>query len=135
MEIRNCRTCGRIYNYLSGPNLCPSCTNDLEKKFDEVKEYVYDNPGVGIQEVSEKMDVSVSQIKQWIREERLAFTEDSLAGLECERCGKLIKTGRFCKFCKDDLTKQLGSIYKKPEPPVDKSKDHKDNAKMRFLNQ
>lgn len=134
MEVRNCRTCGRIYNYLSGPNLCPSCSKELDKKFEEVKEYIYDHPGVGIQEVSEEMEVTIPQIKQWIREERLSFTEDSMVGLECERCGTLIKTGRFCKNCKDNLTKKLGGLYREPEQPVEKPKDTSDNPKMRFLN-
>lgn len=55
------------------------------------------NPNTPIQVVSEDNDVSVKQIKQWVREERLVFSEDSPLGLECEGCGTIIKTGRFCE--------------------------------------
>jgi hypothetical protein len=121
---------------MSGPNLCPACAAVLDAKFDEVKEYVYDHPRVGIQEVSEEFDVSIAQIKQWIREERLAFAEDSMIGLECEGCGVTIKTGRFCKECKDKLAKGLNDLYPKSnEKPARKSKDIKENPRMRFLNQ
>lgn len=135
MEVRNCKGCGKLFNYLSGPPLCPSCSAALDAKFEEVKEYVYDHPRVGIQEVSEVMEVSISQIKQWIREERLAFAEDSMIGLECEGCGVTIKTGRFCKACKDKLAKGLSDLYPADKPPVNKSKDPKDSPKMRFLDQ
>lgn len=135
MEVRNCKGCGKLFNYLSGPPLCPSCSAALDAKFEEVKDYVYDHPGVGMQEVSEALNVSIPQIKQWIREERLAFAEDSLIGLECEGCGVTIKTGRFCKSCKDKLAKGLSSLYPTEKPPANKPKDLRDPAKMRFLDQ
>lgn len=136
MDIRNCKSCGKLFNYLSGPPLCPSCAKVLDEKFAEVKEYVYDNPGVGIQQVSEDMDVPIPQIKQWIREERLAFAEDSMIGLECEGCGATIKTGRYCKACKEKLAKGFNDLYPvHNQQQEDKEKDLHDNPKMRFLNQ
>ncbi|MDD3172807.1 MAG: flagellar protein [Herbinix sp.] len=132
MEVRNCRGCGKIFNYMSGPPLCPTCSAAMDKKFEGVKEYVYDHPGVGIQDVSEEMEVSIPQIKQWIREERLSFAEDSMIGLECEGCGVTIKTGRFCKECKDKLAKGLTDLYPQ-EKPVQQPKETNDGNKMRFL--
>jgi flagellar operon protein (TIGR03826 family) len=134
MDVKNCKGCGKLFNYLSGPPLCPACASALDVKFEEVKEYVYDHPRVGIQEVSEEMDVSVAQIKQWIRDERLAFAEDSMIGLECEGCGVTIKTGRFCKSCKDKLARGFTDMYP-TERPVQKQKDSRENPKMRFLDQ
>jgi hypothetical protein len=133
MEVRNCKSCGKLFNYMAGPPLCPACIAAMDAKFEEVKEYVYDHPRVGIQEVSEEMEVSIGQIKQWIREERLAFAEDSMIGLECEGCGVTIKTGRFCKACKDKLAKGLTDLYPAEKQPQPKQKDSRDNPKMRFL--
>lgn len=132
MEVRNCKGCGKLYNYYSGPPLCPVCIQALDLKFEVVKEYVYDHPRVGIQEVSEELDVPISQIKQWIRDERLAFAEDSMIGLECEGCGITIKTGRFCKNCKDKMAKGFSDLYH-AERPVQKQKDPRENPRMRFL--
>jgi flagellar operon protein (TIGR03826 family) len=132
MDVRNCKSCGKLFNYISGPPICAGCTKKLEDKFAEVKEYIYNNPGAGMQEVSEAFEVSTSQIQKWIREERLSFSEDSLVGIECESCGNTIKTGRFCKSCKDKLATNLNNIYKEPEKPK-KSKDTDANPKMRFL--
>ncbi len=134
MEVRNCKGCGRLFNYLSGPPLCPACVSNLDKKFAEVKEYVYDHPGAGIQEVSEVMEVPVGQIRQWIREERLAFAEDSMIGLECEGCGVTIKTGRYCKSCKDKLAKGFNNLYEAPTQNSQKTKDPKQQGpKINFV--
>lgn len=131
MDVRNCKDCGRIFNYLSGAPLCPTCMKKLDDKYSMVKEYIYDNPGASIQQVSEEKGVSVGQLKKWVREERLAFSEDSLVGIECENCGNMIRTGRYCNKCKDSMLNKLGNIYK--EPVEDVKKSYKDNPKMRFL--
>lgn len=131
MDVRNCKDCGKIFNYLSGAPLCPACMKKLDDKYSIVKEYIYDNPGASIQQVSEENGVSVGQLKKWVREERLAFSEDSLVGLECENCGTMIRTGRFCSRCKDGMLNKLGNIYKEPVEEV--KKNFKDNPKMRFL--
>lgn len=104
----------------------------LDEKYAQVKEYIYDHPGASINEVSEENDVSVNQIKKWVREERLSFSEDSAVGLACEGCGKMIKTGRYCKECKMKLASELGSFVEKPKVPEYK-KQPRDSGKMRFL--
>jgi len=135
MEVRNCRNCGRLFNYIGGAykNLCPSCIEVLEDKFQDVKKYVEENPHCSINELSEKMDVSVRQIEKWVREERLCFAEDSPIGLDCEKCGKMIKTGRFCEACRNEMQNQMSQLYK-AEPVKRKDNIKKDTTnKMRFL--
>lgn len=126
MDVRNCKSCGRLFNFMGRSPICPMCEKKLDEKFQEVKKYIYDNPGAGIQEVSEENDVTIAQIKKWVREERLCFSDDSPVGIECESCGKTIKTGRFCAYCKDKMANNLGNLYKNPEPPTVK-KNLKDN--------
>ena len=134
MDVRNCRKCGKVFNYVMGPIMCPQCRDKLEEKFQEVKEYVFNHPGCGIQEVSEECDVTPQQIKQWLREERLQFSEDSAVWLNCEGCGISIRCGRFCDKCKSNMTNTLKAAYRKePEPAPQKKKDFKDNARMRYL--
>ena len=53
MDVRNCRSCGKMFNYVSGPFICPACKEELEKKFQEVKKYIQDNRGVGVKDVAE----------------------------------------------------------------------------------
>lgn len=133
MDVRNCRNCGRLFNYLSGPNICPVCRAEADKKFAQVKEYIRDNPHATIHMVAEENDVSVQQIRQWVREEWLEFSADSPVGIECESCGTTIRTGRFCDSCKNRMHNDLSGLLKKPEKKEPVVKKNRDRDKMRFL--
>lgn len=113
MEVRACKTCKRLFNYITGPVRCPACADALEKKFQQVKQYIWDNKMASLQEISDANDVSIGQLRQWVREERLSFTQDSPVGLECESCGATIKTGRYCDNCKGRLSNTLMSALPK----------------------
>lgn len=135
MNIKNCRVCGRIYNYVSGPNTCPACRESLEAKFQEVKEYIREHKGAGIAQVAEACEVDAAQIRQWLREDRLEVTEDSPLYLTCETCGAPIRSGRFCEKCKNSVTRDLNDVLKagRPQQPTLQKKNKEDGAKMRFL--
>lgn len=129
MELTNCRHCKKLFNYITGERICPSCKDALEKKFVEVKQYIKDNPGVNVDTVAENCEVSARQIKQWVREERLTFTDDSLVGLECERCGRMVHSGRFCKDCAGVFEDGFNNAYRKDIQLKPRDK----NSRMRFL--
>ena len=135
MNVRNCRKCGRIFNYVLGPIMCPKCREDQEAKFQEVKKYVQEHHGSDIIEVSEECDVDPGQIRQWIREERLQFADDSPIRIPCESCGTMIRAGRFCDKCKLDMTNGFKNSMSqdKPREPEVKPAKRQDRDKMRFL--
>ena len=134
MDVRNCRKCGKVFNYISGVPICQACRELEEAKFQEVKKFVQDCKTAGINEIVEQCDVSHTQVNQWIRQERLVFAEDSPIGINCEGCGAMIKTGRFCEKCKNDLARGITNITKpKLEAPAPARKNPKDNPRMRYL--
>lgn len=130
MELMNCRNCKRLFNYITGEKICPSCRDLLEEKFQQVKKFIEENPGLNINKVSEECDTTVKQIKKWVREERLSFTDDSLVGLECERCGTMIHSGRFCKNCAGNLSDAMTDAFRKQQQERIRKNT---SAKMRFL--
>lgn len=135
MDVRTCRSCGRLFNYLQGPPICPACKKRLEEKFIQVRDYIREHESASIQQISDDNEVSVKQIKQWIREERLAFSDKSPVGIECENCGAMIRTGRFCEHCKSTLATALKDMY--AMPPKDDVGSlgirGRDKDRMRFL--
>lgn len=133
MEVRNCRNCGRLFNVLSNERLCPACIQGLEDKFQEVKRYLEEHVNASVDEVSRENEVSVKQIKQWIREERLSFSENSVEGIECEKCGKMIRTGRYCDECKKSVANNLMSAIDRPKPTEQPVKSNRERDRMRFL--
>lgn len=134
MNVKNCRKCGRLFNYISGYQLCPGCKEGLETKFQEVKEYVREHKGIGINEVAEACDVEPSMIRQWLREERLELTEDSGIMLACESCGALIRSGKYCDKCKYNLANGFNRILQGKQP-IEQTTITRRNAeaRMRFL--
>lgn len=133
MQTLSCKICGKLFNYMGGMKLCPSCTNKMEDKFHEVKDYIYENKNATIPEVSKACEVPAQQIQRWIRDERLSFSDDSPLCLQCESCGASIKTGRYCANCKKKLESGLNNLYEAPKP-VEKPKKSHEKDKMRFLN-
>ncbi len=130
MDVRNCKKCGKLFNY-DGDALCPLCIKEMEEKFYQVRDYIRENPSSPMPVVAEENDVPIQQIKKWIRQERLTFSKDSGVSIDCESCGKPILTGRYCRECKGKMTNSFTSMYKEKEP------EHKaktsSNGKMRFL--
>lgn len=121
MDVRNCKECGKIYNY-DGFKTCPTCRRKDEEDFVKVKEYIYDNPGANISEVQEATEVDSSKIIEFLRQDRLEIGEGSNLLLECESCGVSIKSGRFCNKCKHDLEKEFGGAIK-PEVKIEKPRE------------
>jgi methionyl-tRNA synthetase len=107
--------------------------SDLEDKFQQVKQFLRENPKAPLNVIAEENDVSVKQIKQWVREERLTFTEESQITLECENCGSKIRTGRFCDKCKTSLHNDLSGAIKKSGTITSKPKSGHEKDRMRFL--
>ena len=135
MDVKNCRKCKRLFNYIGGPQMCPACREELEQKFQEVKKYLLEHKNATIPMVVEDCDVEESQVRQWVREERLMFSSGIDAGVTCENCGVPISTGRYCDKCKASMVNDLNSVGRKPvveEQPAVKKTEH--TNKMRFLN-
>lgn len=135
MEVRTCRGCGKLYNYLGlSTPACPACMKQMEEKFQKCKEYIRENPKANIQAVADATEVSVKMIKQWVREERLTFAEGSSVGLECEGCGCNILTGRFCANCKSRMGQSFNQIVNNARPkPEERKPATNPSARMRFL--
>ncbi len=136
MDVKNCRRCRRLFNYIGGQPICPQCREELEKKFQEVKKYLFDNRNSTIRDVVENCDVEESQVRQWVREERLEFSSGIDAGVVCENCGAPITSGRFCDKCKASMINDLQAAGRRPQveaPQPEKRQTHEN--RMRFLNQ
>ncbi|QXM05162.1 TIGR03826 family flagellar region protein [Crassaminicella indica] len=128
-EIRNCKECGRLFQYTGISKICPRCQKKDEEDFKVVREYIYENEGATLTEVSEETGVDEDKILRFLREGRLEIVgENSALILECERCGKPIRTGRFCDACAHELQAGLKSGFEK----VDRLKSNVDKQKEKM---
>jgi flagellar operon protein (TIGR03826 family) len=111
MEVRNCTTCGRIFNSVMDIKRCPACRKDDEEKFREIRDYLYDHSGATIEEVAEALDVDRKKILHFLREGRLETIGVNMV-IQCENCGAPIRTGKYCDDCTRDMTMNLKSAAK-----------------------
>ena len=70
-------------------------------------EYLRENKGANIQELSDATDVSIKQITKFIREGRISVENAPNLMYPCEVCGNLIREGHMCDSCRARLTKDL----------------------------
>ena len=77
-----------------------------EERYAKVKEYIYDNRGADINEVSDKTGVSVDKVLRYLREGRLEIIGGGSLILDCERCSRSISTGRFCESCAKEIDRE-----------------------------
>ncbi len=106
-ELRNCPRCGKLFSYFGRP-ICNNCIEKEEEEFKIVKEYIYENPGATVFEVADATEVTVDKIMRFLREERLEISSENVnLILECERCSRPIKTGRYCDQCKGEMASEM----------------------------
>lgn len=134
-DVRNCRRCGHIFNYIGGPPICPACKANDEEDFKKVKAYLWDNPGATLSEVSTVLEISVEKVRGFLKEGRLEIinSEGNMI-LECEKCGKAIKSGRLCEECTRGLTNDLRSTASQLSSEVSHSQGTTKTIAMRYLN-
>lgn len=133
MEIKVCRSCKKMFQYIAGPEICLKCKQDEEETFQKVKEYLKTHPGANMYEVNQETDVSVTLIEKFLRQGRLEVASNSPIALTCERCGKRITTGRFCNECKNEVTNGLREVKRMLEGTDKYDKGTDTSPKMRYL--
>lgn len=101
MAMVRCRRCKALFEPTS-PNgqMCPNCVVQEEARYQLVRQYVKDHPGVSISEVSEVTGVTTPRILTYLKQERLELSSGSPAVLSCKSCGASITTGMYCSNCK-----------------------------------
>lgn len=130
MEVKVCRSCRKMFQYLAGPEICPRCKQIEEEWFHKVRDYLRENPGAHLHELNNAIGVSASLVEKFLREGRLQVSSESPISLSCERCGKRISTGRQCLECKKEVANELNEM----KQSLIKAEVKKDTgAKMRFL--
>lgn len=108
MAVKNCKRCGVIFND-DNSQICSACKKDDEKDFQRVKEYLEENPRATLMEVSRNLKLSTDKVKRFVRDGRVETVgeNEGTSGIECEKCGVSINSGRYCSECQINLIKGI----------------------------
>ena len=132
MEVRQCRKCRKLYQYNGNP-LCIGCVEELDKLFNDVRNYLYDNPHANMDEVCAETGADSATVAAWLREGRLILSMGGANLIKCESCGDPIRSGRFCEKCAKNVKDQLESAAKaisQTNPPEQRSVDVRSGSHM-----
>lgn len=133
MEVKVCMKCHRLFQYLSGIELCYDCKGMLEDKFQEVKEYIAERNGISITQISRECEVPIPQLEEWLKEDRLELAERICTELYCEKCGRSIYEGNFCSQCKRELLGKVGNALRKEKPHESGHNSEYSGPRMHFI--
>jgi flagellar operon protein (TIGR03826 family) len=129
MGLRNCVRCGQVFASNTS-KVCPQCQEEEEEDFEKVKEFVYEEGNSTILKIHEGTGVEKKRIQKFIRKGRLTELNVDLT-IGCKRCGAAIKSGDYCKSCRDEMVSNLSGD--KTDKREKKSKKKKSSGKMRYM--
>ena len=135
MEVKVCRNCRKLFNYMAGDCFCSACKEYMDRTFQEVSQYIKEHDGVSMAQVSANCNVSISLIETWIKEERLHTVDEQKVYSTCESCGKPIASGKFCNLCKQQILGGIKNALDSDRRGRIAPTTHKNsNLQMRFIN-
>ncbi|NLW12072.1 MAG: MerR family transcriptional regulator [Clostridiaceae bacterium] len=137
-NVKTCRRCRKLFNYIASP-YCPRCVDEIDREFRIVRDYIYEHPNEGIQEIADATEVDERSILALLRDGRLEL-DSSSSELQCERCGTSISTGRYCDSCQGNLSSELKRAQKSigyspsadSKPTLDRSNKNKKKDDKEF---
>ncbi len=134
-KVFTCGKCRRMFQYPGyGPKLCPECKKQDDEDYEKVKTYLRDNPGRTLYQTSEDCNVSIEEIRGWLKDERLEYKGEGSTGLVCEHCGAPITSGKLCDECRMAYSRAAGEMARSLSRPTEEKKKPVHNGdRMRFL--
>ncbi len=124
--MEECKQCKRPLPVDYKFDLCPACRE--ENLFADVRDYIRANE-VNEYMVAEHFDIPIRQVRKWIREGRIEYTElgTQIVGAKCQRCGKPVTFGTLCTDCMRLMN------YKDKQITLAAPRADSNAEKMRFL--
>ena len=107
MPVR-CTKCEGSLKYRGlGQYACVECGNIEMDDYGKVRAYLEQHPGANQRDVSVATGVPAARIRQLLLEERIEITAASGLFLNCEMCGKAIRSGVRCPECEQKYKAKL----------------------------
>jgi flagellar operon protein (TIGR03826 family) len=109
MELINCPNCNDIFVKNQFRDTCPKCWKKEEEDFQTINQFMRkrENRAATIEQVVEQTGVSEELILKFIKKGRLQLTNFPNLGYPCDKCGRIIRTGKLCENCAGELREGL----------------------------
>lgn len=115
-ELSNCPNCGNIFVKTPFKDVCQDCWKEEEKMYETVYQYLRkkENRKSNLTKVVEDTGVTEELILKLIRNGRLKLALFPNLEYPCENCGTMIRSGRMCQTCSNEITSEL-KVFEREE--------------------
>jgi flagellar operon protein (TIGR03826 family) len=113
-DLTNCPNCGKIMAKNKFRDICQDCYKVEEKQFETVYRYMRkrENRAATIRQIVEATEVSEELILKFIKSGRIQVAHFPNLGYPCDKCGRIIRTGKLCERCLTELRGELTDFQK-----------------------
>lgn len=108
-EIRNCPSCGELFNYIGIRDVCVKCAQKEEELYEVVYRFLRkrENRAANVDRIVEVTGVEKDLLFKWVRKGRLHPAQFPNLGYPCDNCGRLTNNGKLCDQCREGLKSDL----------------------------
>lgn len=117
MDLSNCPECGEIYIKSKFRDVCEKCWREEEAAYDTVYKFMRkrENRAATMLQVVEATGVTEALILKFIKNGKLQITQFPNLGYPCDKCGKIIRTGKLCEGCASEIMNDLKNFERDEE--------------------
>lgn len=108
-ELTNCPNCNEIFVKSHFRDVCEKCWKEEELAYEKVYKFIRkrENRAATMDQVVEATEVKEELLLKFVKTGRLKLTQFPNLGYPCDKCGAIIKEGKLCDDCTEDLRKEL----------------------------
>jgi flagellar operon protein (TIGR03826 family) len=117
MDLSNCPECGEIFIKNKFRDVCEKCWREEEAAYDTVYKFMRkrENRAATMLQVFEATGVTEALILKFIKNGKLQITQFPNLGYPCDKCGKIIRTGKLCEGCASEILNDLKNFERDEE--------------------
>ena len=108
-KLVNCPNCNEIFVKNKFRDVCPKCWKQEEEDYNTVYQFMRkrENRAATIEQVVMQTGIKEELILKFIKKGRIQITHFPNLGYPCDRCGRVIRTGKLCEKCTAELREDL----------------------------
>jgi flagellar operon protein (TIGR03826 family) len=108
-EIMNCPRCNALFMKNKFRDVCDRCFKEDEKMYDTVYQFLKkrENRAATMETVIAHTGVEEELLYKWVKKGRIQTKMFSNLGYPCDKCGKVINSGKLCDGCAGGIKRDL----------------------------